>query len=101
MPDAPTLVPVGPWAGRTDGELNAECHPSGATDLHPYDVARDRAAAIAICQRTQGITSVWHSPDDSADGVLWLRGGPSWATTIDATHSPPYPSSRPGAGSPC
>jgi hypothetical protein len=65
------------------------------TDLHPYDVAGDRAAAVAIGQRTQGITSVWHSPDDSADGVLWLRGGPSWAT-IDATHSPPYPVEQAG-----
>ena len=61
----------------------------GTTTVHPYHLTGDRAAAIAIEQRTTDIRFTWRSPDDSADGVLWLYGPESWAT-IDATTAPPY-----------
>ena len=61
----------------------------GATAVHPYYLTGDRAAAIAIGQRTADVRFIWRELDGCDDGVLWLYGPDSWAT-IDATTAPPY-----------
>jgi protein-L-isoaspartate O-methyltransferase len=61
----------------------------GTTDIYPYHLAGDRDAAVAIGQRTSGITFTWRSPDDNEDGVLWLYATGSWAI-VDASTAPPY-----------
>ncbi|MDQ2707692.1 MAG: hypothetical protein M3Z25_08685 [Actinomycetota bacterium] len=58
-------------------------------EVHPfYLMTGDRNAAVAIDQRTSDIKFTWHSPDDSADGVLWLYGPQSWATISSAGGKP-------------
>jgi len=66
----------------------APAHTS-TTTVHPYFLTGDRDAAVAIDQQTSGIRFTWRSPDDSAEGVLWIYGSDSWAT-IDATTGVPY-----------
>lgn len=66
--------------------------PDGApssTDVHPYYLTGDRDAAVAIGQRTEGVSFVWRPVADGSEGVLWLYAGESWAT-IDATDTAPY-----------
>lgn len=60
-----------------------------SVDVHPYYLTGDRDAAVAIGQRTSGVSFVWRPVGDGSDGVLWIYGDESWAT-IDATAGAPY-----------
>jgi len=78
----------GEAVSRTRASDLAPLH-TGTTDTHPYHLTGVRDAAVAIGQRTSGVSFVWRSPDDSSDGVLWLYSEQSWAT-IDTTNGSPY-----------
>jgi protein-L-isoaspartate O-methyltransferase len=58
----------------------------GCTDIHPYYLTGDRDAAVAIGQRTRGITFAWRPAGESADGTLWLYSSCSWAS-IETSNS--------------
>ena len=63
----------------------------GTTEVYPYYLCGDRDAAVAIDQRTDGISFVWraHEGGDPGDGALSLYT-PGARAIIDATTSPPY-----------
>lgn len=60
-----------------------------SVDVHPYYLTGERDAAVAIGQRTRGISFAWRPHGDGSEGVLWLYADGSWAT-IDATSAAPY-----------
>ncbi|MBV9314983.1 MAG: hypothetical protein JO100_14920 [Pseudonocardia sp.] len=70
--------------GRTGPKLPTEA--TSTTELHSYQLAGDRAAAVAIGQRVTGIRRVWQ-PKSATTGYLWMYADPSW-TCLDTTVTP-------------
>jgi protein-L-isoaspartate O-methyltransferase len=69
-----------------------------ATEVHPYFVAGDRAAATAIGLRVPRVHKLWSPGADERTGTLWLLDpdSDSWAA-VALTPDPPY-ETRQGGG---
>lgn len=70
-------------------------NPGRTTDLHPYDLLSDVAAATAIGQRISGITQAWTAAPGSRAGTLWFYATDSWAT-LSTLEGLPYQVSQAG-----
>lgn len=69
--------------------------PGRSTDVHPYDLLGDPAAATAIGQRVSGITQAWTAAPGSRAGTLWFYAKDSWAT-LSTLEGLPYQVSQAG-----
>jgi protein-L-isoaspartate O-methyltransferase len=69
--------------------------PGRTTDVHPYDLLRDPAAAVAIGQRVSGVTQAWTAAPGSRAGTLWFYAMDSWAT-LSTLEGLPYQVSQAG-----
>jgi protein-L-isoaspartate O-methyltransferase len=69
--------------------------PGRTTDVHPFDLLKDVAAATAIGQRVSGITQAWSAAPGSRAGTLWFYAEDSWAT-LSTLEGPPYQVSQAG-----